>query len=58
MSGTNAVGVIETFVIMTGDVSAVRHAVESGARQHETDGMVAKTIVIPSPHSDLKKALY
>lgn len=48
----------KSFVAMTGDVSAVRHAVEAGARQHEADGMIARVTVIPSPHVDLMKALY
>lgn len=48
----------KSFVVMTGDVSAVKHAVESGSKRHESDGMIARTAIIPSPHKELMKALY
>jgi len=47
----------KSFVLMAGDVSAVRHAVESSEKSYGGEGMIAKTVVIPSPHLDLYKAL-
>ncbi len=47
----------KSFVVMTGDVSSVRHAVESGAGEISADGMMVNKIVIPSPHQELMRAL-
>jgi microcompartment protein CcmL/EutN len=47
----------KAFVLLTGDVSSVRAAVESGVKKHENEGTIAKTVVIPSPHPDIMKAL-
>lgn len=47
----------KSFVIMTGDVSAVRFSVESAVKAHGDEGMIARTVVIPSPHSDLLQAI-
>jgi microcompartment protein CcmL/EutN len=47
----------KSFVLMTGDVSAVKYAVEAAAKAHGDEGMIAGTVVIPSPHSDLLKAI-
>ena len=47
----------KAFVVLTGDVSSVRFAVETAAKNHDCEGMIARTAVIPSPHPDLLKAL-
>lgn len=47
----------KSFVVMTGDVSAVKFAVESTVKNHGIEGMIARTVVIPSPHRDIMKAL-
>jgi microcompartment protein CcmL/EutN len=47
----------KSFVVMTGDVSSVKHAVEGAVKSHGSEGMIVKTVVIPSPHPDLMKAL-
>ena len=47
----------KAYVVITGDVSSVKSAVESAVRSHGSDGMIARTSVIPSPHPDLMKAL-
>lgn len=47
----------KSFVVLTGDVSAVRFAIESAVDNHLKDGMIVKTVVIPSPHPDIMKAL-
>lgn len=47
----------KSFVVMTGDVSAVKHAVEAGTKQQDLNGMITNTVVIPSPHSDFIKAV-
>lgn len=48
----------KSFVTLTGDVAAVRHAVETAITGEEVKGMVVRTVVIPSPHPDLSKAIY
>lgn len=47
----------KSFVIITGDVSSVKHAVEASLKSELTQGMVVRTAVIPSPHPDMMKAL-
>jgi microcompartment protein CcmL/EutN len=47
----------KAFVLLTGDVSSVRSAVEAAVKNHENEGTIAKTVVIPSPHPDIMKAL-
>lgn len=47
----------KAFTVLTGDVSSVKAAVEAAAKGGENEGMIVKTIVIPSPHPDLMKAL-
>ena len=48
----------KSFITLTGDVAAVRHAVETAKQGEEVKGMITRTVVIPSPHHDLKKAVY
>jgi len=47
----------KSYVVMTGDVSAVGFAVDTAVKIPETEGMIARTVVIPSPHTDIMKAL-
>lgn len=48
----------KSFVTLTGDVAAVKHAAEAAEQTEEAAGMVARTVVIPSPHPDIMKAVY
>lgn len=48
----------KSFVTLTGDVAAVRFAVEAAKTQEEVMGMISRTVVIPSPHPDLAKSLF
>lgn len=47
----------KSYVVMTGDVSSVKHAVEVSSNSEQCQGMIVRTAVIPSPHPDLMKAL-
>jgi len=47
----------KSFVISTGDVAAVRFAVQSAQSLEEAKGMVAEGVVIPSPHPDILQAV-
>jgi microcompartment protein CcmL/EutN len=48
----------KSFITLTGDVAAVKAAVAAAADMGEEHGMMANTVVIPSPHPDLFKAIY
>lgn len=48
----------KSFVILTGEVAAVRAAVECGIRTPNAEGMVISHVVIPNPHPDLIQSLY
>ena len=43
----------KAFVLLTGEVSATRSAVESGVRAAREQGLLMGSTVIPSPHPDL-----
>jgi len=45
------------FVVLTGDVSAVKAAVEAGVRAARVQGLLLGATVIPSPHQDLVQSL-
>jgi microcompartment protein CcmL/EutN len=47
----------KSFVLLSGDVSAVKHAVEAATIAYQDEGMIANTVVIPSPHKDMVSAL-
>ncbi|WP_432663551.1 BMC domain-containing protein [Wukongibacter baidiensis] len=47
----------KAFVTLTGDVSAVKEAIETGARVAEDTGMLVNKVVIPSPRKELFKEL-
>lgn len=48
----------KSFITMTGDVAAVRAAISAGEKTPEAQGMLSESVVIPSPHPDIIKALY
>lgn len=48
----------KSFVVLTGDVAAAKAAVEAAAGLEEAQGMVARTVVIPSPHPDILQAVF
>lgn len=48
----------KSFVTLTGDVAAVNHAVKAASELEDTKGMMARSVVIPSPHPDMIKAVY
>jgi microcompartment protein CcmL/EutN len=43
----------KAFVTLTGDVGAVRAAVEAGKQVASEEGLLVNTVVIPGPHPDL-----
>jgi microcompartment protein CcmL/EutN len=47
----------KSFVTLTGDVAAVRAAVDAGVNTPAADGMVISSVVIPSPHPELLESL-
>lgn len=47
----------KSFVILTGEVAAVREAVACGVHTPMAEGMVVSSVVIPSPHRDLLGSL-
>ena len=47
----------KSFIALTGTVSAVRSAIEAGTAVEEAQGLMSKSVVIPSPHPDLLKSL-
>lgn len=48
----------KSYVIMTGDVAAVKEGVEAGAADAESNGMLVSKVVIPSPDMELFKSLF
>lgn len=46
----------KSFVLLTGTVSAARAAVSAGVNERN-EGLIVSSVVIPSPHPDLKDAL-
>ncbi len=47
----------KAIVIFTGEVGAVRAAIEAGVRRVKDEGLVLSTAVLPAPHEDLVKTL-
>ena len=47
----------KSFVIVTGEVAAVEAAVQAAEGSKETHGLVSSSVVIPSPHMDIIRAL-
>ena len=48
----------KSFVILTGDVAAVKAAMDAAKDIEEAQGMVSTTAVIPSPHPDILQAVF
>lgn len=48
----------KSFVVLTGDVSAVTEGVEAGAASAGDSGLLVSRVVIPSPHPELFESLY
>lgn len=47
----------KSFVVLTGQVAAVQASVAAGAAHPKREGLFVKSVVIPSPHQDLREAL-
>lgn len=47
----------KSFVVITGEVAAVNAAVSAGVHAEHTQGLVVSSVVIPSPHMDMVRAL-
>lgn len=47
----------KAFITLTGDVAAVKAAIEAGTSVEEAQGLMARSVVIPSPHPDMIKSL-
>ncbi len=48
----------KSFIVLTGDVAAAKSAVQAAQELEESKGMVARTVVIPSPHPDILQAVF
>ncbi|MCI6018055.1 MAG: BMC domain-containing protein [Clostridiales bacterium] len=47
----------KSFVILTGEVAAVRASVDAGIHNENAEGMVVSNVVIPSPHRQIFESL-
>ncbi|MDO4541531.1 MAG: BMC domain-containing protein [Bacillota bacterium] len=47
----------KSFVTLTGDVGAVKSAINAGSEACQRNGMLVETVVIPSPHKELKSSI-
>lgn len=47
----------KSFVVLTGEVAAVREAVQCGIHTPNAEGMLISSVVIPSPHRELLESL-
>ena len=47
----------KSFVVVTGEVAAVRAAIEAGIHTPAAEGMLVSSVVIPSPHPGLLESL-
>ena len=47
----------KSFVVLTGEVAAVQASVAAGAAHPREQGLLVKSVVIPSPHQELREAL-
>ena len=47
----------KSFVVFTGQVSAVEAAVKAAEAYEDSKGLIGASVVIPSPHMDMVKAL-
>ena len=47
----------KSFIVLTGEVAAVRAAIDAGTALDEVQGLMSRSVVIPSPHPDIIKSL-
>lgn len=47
----------KSYVVLAGDVSSVKHAVDVANEKFGQEGMLVRTVVIPSPHKDILESL-
>ena len=47
----------KSFVVLTGEVAAVREAVSCGIATENAEGMTVSSVVIPNPHPELLESL-
>jgi len=47
----------KSFVVMTGDVAAVKASVEAGIHTENAEGMVVSSVVIPNPRKEIFESL-
>lgn len=47
----------KAFALFTGEVGAVRAAIDAGVKRVQDQGMVLSTAILPAPHKDLVKFL-
>ena len=47
----------KSFVVVTGEVAAVRAAIDAGIHPPAAAGMIVSSVVIPSPHPELLESL-
>ena len=47
----------KSFVVLTGEVAAVRASIDCGVNTSSAEGMVVSSVVIPSPHPELLEYL-
>lgn len=47
----------KSFILLTGEVAAVEAAVAAAENGELTEGMISRSVVIPSPHRDIISAL-
>ena len=47
----------KSYLVLTGDVSAVSEAVRVGVSIEECAGMIVRKVVVPSPHPSIREAL-
>lgn len=47
----------KSFIILTGEVAAVRAAIDAGSAPEEVQGLLSGSVVIPSPHPDIVNSL-
>ena len=47
----------KAYVTLTGEVGAVRSAVNAGCNTIKEDGILLRRVVIPNPHEDLAKSV-
>lgn len=47
----------KSYIVLAGDVSSVKHAVDVANEKFGQEGMLVRTVVIPSPHKDILESL-